>query len=143
MNVLRTHMAAALACCLVAAVHAQTDTAMAGPVGKSRGMLYPPRFIGGNEAMNDWLRKHVRYPKKAQEKWIEGTVRVSFVVGLDGKVTQVSIMHGCHPLLDKEALRVVGKMPAWLPAVRTDGTTAAARYTIPILFKLEGRRPGE
>ena len=40
-----------------------------------------------------------------------------------------------HPLLDQEALRVVGQMPRWFPAT-TDKGTVRVKYTVPISFKL-------
>lgn len=101
--------------------------------------LHAPVFPGGMEAMSAWLRKHVRYPKRAWKQKVEGTVYVKFVVCSDGKVRFAEVLRGVHKDLDKEALRAVAHMPDWLPG-RKEGRAVNCRYTLPVAFKLD--RPG-
>ncbi|MBS1570418.1 MAG: energy transducer TonB [Bacteroidetes bacterium] len=101
--------------------------------------LHAPVFPGGMEAMHAWLRKHVRYPKRAWKQKVEGTVYVRFVVCSDGKVRYAEVMRGVRKDLDKEALRAVARMPDWLPG-RKEGRAVNCRYTLPVAFKLD--RPG-
>jgi protein TonB len=42
-----------------------------------------------------------------------------------------------HPLLDKEAVRVIGMMPEWKPG-RQMGKAVDVAYTVPVEFTLQG-----
>ena len=93
-----------------------------------------PTFKGGSP--NDfalWVTKHVKYPKYAKEIGIEGTVKVHFVIDKKGKVSEAHVHQGVHPVLDKEAVRVVLKSPKWKPAKKY-GRPVKVSYTIPVMF---------
>lgn len=95
-----------------------------------------PTFPGGTVALKKFLSRHIRYPKSAYKKDIEGTVYVRFVVETDGSVSSPEIVHGLDPDCDRETLRVIGKMPRWNPG-RQNGSAAAVYYHLPVSFKLE------
>ena len=78
----------------------------------------------------------LKYPEDAKTDGVEGMVKVRFVVGKKGKLEEVSIEQGVHPLLDAEALRVVLKSPKWKPA-KKDGKPVKVSYTIPVNFSLK------
>jgi TonB family protein len=99
-----------------------------------------PDFPGGMQAMYKWLATNTNYPREALDKEIQGKVYVEFVVEKDGHVDHVVVRRGCNPLLDQEALRVIGQMPAWEPGRLEDGTVVPTRFTIPIDFKLTGKK---
>ena len=40
---------------------------------------------------------------------------LQFVVGTDGSVSGVKVLHGVNPLLDAEAVRVISSSPNWTP----------------------------
>lgn len=82
-----------------------------------------------------YLRKNVIYPQEAQENGVQGTVRVQFIVGKDGSLTDVKVVQRVDPYLDKEAVRVIQSMPRW-KAGHKNGKPVRVRYTIPIVFKL-------
>jgi protein TonB len=94
-----------------------------------------PEFPGGMEALYKWINRELRYPATAQEMGIVGRVMVQFVVGSDGEIRDVILLRGVEPSLDKEALRVVAKMPKWVPG-KQGGRTVAVRYVLPIVYKL-------
>ncbi|MBK7129370.1 MAG: energy transducer TonB [Crocinitomicaceae bacterium] len=109
----------------------QTDTS---------GMIYDmpeimPEFIGGADALDDFIKKNIKYPAEAKEQGIQGKVYVQFVVEKDGTVTNVTVRRGAHTLLDNEAVRVVKLMPAWKPGTMR-GKKVRVRYTLPITFSL-------
>ncbi len=95
-----------------------------------------PAFPGGQQSMNDYLIKNIKYPKKAQEANIEGKVFVSFIVREDGKITDANVVRGIDPDLNAEALRVVKAMPNWTPG-KQSGKNVAVRFNLPINFKLD------
>lgn len=94
-----------------------------------------PEFPGGNEAMNRWLAKNIKYPLIAQENNIQGRVVCQFVVNSDGKIVDVQVVRGVESSLDAEAVRVIKSMPAWTPG-RQGGKNVRVKYTLPIRFKL-------
>ena len=95
-----------------------------------------PEFPGGQAAMMKWLSKNINYPPIAAENNIQGRVMVSFVVEPNGSISNVKIVRGVDPNLDKEAMRVVGKMPKWKPGMQT-GKPVRARFTLPVQFRLQ------
>lgn len=95
----------------------------------------PPEFIGGNDALWEYISKKVKYPKTAKKYEIQGKVLVQFVVSEDGSVTDVKITRGVEKSLDEEAIRVISSMPKWNPGT-INGTPVKVKYTLPIVFKL-------
>jgi len=94
-----------------------------------------PGFPGGEEAMIKWISANVKYPEIAKENGITGKVFVQFVINKEGKVTDVQVIRGVDPYLDKEAVRVVSDMPAWTPG-KQRGKTVKVSFQLPINFKL-------
>jgi protein TonB len=92
----------------------------------------PPYFDG----LTKWLSENIVYPPIAIEKGIEGRVILRFVVGPDGSVTDVEILRSLDPSCDKEAVRVIKKMPKWVPG-KQNGNAVSVYYTLPVLFKLQ------
>ena len=95
----------------------------------------PPHFPGGSQAMMDYLSKNVKYPKVAEQLAIQGRVIMAFVVEEDGSITNVKVVRGVHPSLDKEAIRVVEAMPKWIPG-KQNGQYVRVKYNLPVTFKL-------
>ncbi|HEY5509931.1 MAG TPA: TonB family protein [Prolixibacteraceae bacterium] len=95
-----------------------------------------PKFPGGDIALRNFLARSVKYPVEAQKNKSQGKVYVSFVVNAEGKVEQAKVEQSVDPLLDAEAIRVVGLMPDWKPG-KQRGTAVSVAYTIPIQFKLQ------
>ena len=101
-----------------------------------------PQFPGGmGEAMR-FLAKNIRYPAEAQKAKIEGRVIVRFVVTRDGKVSDAEVVRGVSPVLDAEALRVIGLMPDWIPG-KQRGKAVDVKFTMPIMFQLQTPAPKE
>nr|WP_298630850.1 energy transducer TonB [uncultured Porphyromonas sp.] len=95
-----------------------------------------PEFPGGQAAMMEWLSKNINYPPIAAENNIQGRVMVSFVVETDGSLSNVRVVRGVDPNLDREAMRLVSMMPKWKPGMQ-DGKRARARFTLPVQFSLQ------
>jgi protein TonB len=92
-------------------------------------------FPGGAAAMMKWINENVIYPQTSIEMNEQGRVFLSFVVEKNGKVTNVVVERGVSPDLDKEAKRVVRKMPKWT-AGEASGRKVRARCRLPINFQL-------
>jgi protein TonB len=95
-----------------------------------------PEFPGGQAALMKWLSDNIKYPAVAEENGIQGRVVCTFVVERDGSVTDVQVARSIDPSLDKEAIRVLKKMPKWIPG-RQNGSAVRVKYTVPVTFKLQ------
>ena len=94
-----------------------------------------PQFEGGMEAFTKWLTQNLCYPPLARQQHIEGRVVVSFIINRDGSISSPKIEHSVHPLLDREALRVIKQMPPWKPGMEND-KPCRTLFAIPIVFQL-------
>lgn len=94
------------------------------------------RYPGGEKAMIHFLKKNIRYPKKARKKEIEGTVYLNFLVNKTGELVKLKVQKSVHPLLDEEALRVISNMGKWIPGER-DGEKTSMYFLLPIKFRLQ------
>lgn len=95
-----------------------------------------PTFPGGDAALYKFIGDNLVYPAQAAEEGVSGRVTIRFVVERDGTVSQVTVSRGKHPALDKEAKRVVSKLPKFIPG-KQNGQTVRVFYTLPINFKLQ------
>ena len=86
------------------------------------------------EKMNRHIRKNFRYPEIAQEMGIQGRVYVQFVIAKDGNITGVR-MRGPDKNLEKEAARIIGKLPRMTPG-KQRGRPVRVPFSIPITFRL-------
>lgn len=94
-----------------------------------------PEFPGGIVEFMKWLTRNLQYPVLAQKQKIQGKVIVSFIVNKDGTISNPKVDRSVDPLLDREALRVVKKMPRWKPGIM-DGKVCRTMFAIPINFQL-------
>ncbi|MDR1793074.1 MAG: energy transducer TonB [Bacteroidales bacterium] len=91
-------------------------------------------FPGGESAKENFLRKNLKYPRKALRQKAQGTVTVNFIIETDGSVTNVFVQKSSgNKELDNEAIRVVKMMPKWLPAVQK-GVPVRSGSSLPIRF---------
>ena len=101
-----------------------------------------PSFPGGLEELYKWIDNNVQYPAVARENGIEGRVILKFIVEKDGSLSDSTVIHSVHPMVDREALRLVGQMPKWNPGKRA-GIPVRVRYCFPIKFKLGESKPNQ
>jgi TonB family protein len=94
-----------------------------------------PCFPGGNQKMQDFIKKNLQYPKECVEKRLQGRVIIAVVVERNGTLTNIRVVKSVNPALDKEALRIVNLMPKWIPGRQCD-KTVRVKYIIPITFQL-------
>jgi protein TonB len=97
-----------------------------------------PTYKGGENAIENYITSNIEYPQDAIDNNVEGVVNVQFGVDENGNISNVSavgnkIGHG----LEEEAVRVVSKMPKWMPG-QVKGKNVKTWRTLPINYKLEG-----
>lgn len=90
---------------------------------------------GGYEKLYQYFTEAIRYPQTAVNDSIQGVVVVDFVVNKSGKVEHIQIQQSLRADCDKEAIRVIENMEAWLPAL-LNGKPVPARVSVPLTFQL-------
>lgn len=117
-------------------VQANPDARMESSDNKTIEVEKQAEFPGGQEAMGEFFSQNIKYPQRAKEDGITGTVYVSFTVDARGKVILPKVTKSASPELDAEALRVVNLMPKWTPA-QDKGKAVAVEFTVPVKFALQ------
>ena len=100
-----------------------------------------PEFPSENGSLRKYLTENIKYPEEALKKGIQGRVVCQFVIRKTGEISNITIIQGVDPLLDKEALRVIKGMPKWIPG-KQHGEAVNVRFTLPITFKLPQNNSG-
>ena len=99
----------------------------------------PPLFLNSADPgkfLKEWVYKYLKYPESAVREGIQGRVMVDFIIGKDGKVTNVRVTRGVSEELDAEAVKVVAASPKWKPG-RVDGERVRTSMSVPVEFRLE------
>jgi protein TonB len=127
--------------------------APAGPVGDGgKGIVEVPKkeddgpvfvpvefeaqFPGGLAAWARYLNKSLRYPEDAQNREIQGTVVVQFVVDREGNVSDVQAISGPEQGgLREEAVRVIRKSGKWTPG-NQNGKGVKSYKRQPVTFRM-------
>lgn len=112
-----------------------------------------PSFPGGYKALQEFIEKEKKHPDEALKKREAGAVYVVFTVDTLGNIIHPRVATSVSPSLDREALRIVRKMPKWIPAkegnkkINMDFTVIITFYAPPdpdeIIFKLDCGLPKE
>ena len=112
-----------------------------------------PSFPGGYKALQAFIEKEKKHPDEALKKREAGAVYVVFTVDTLGNIVRPRVATSVSPSLDREALRIVRKMPKWIPAkegnkkINMDFTVIITFYAPPdpdeIIFKLDCGLPKE
>lgn len=115
-------------------IHQHPDYTLNTPVSFAEKM---PKFIGGQDSLNHFIKRYLRYPEWEKEHHIEGKVIVSFVVDTMGTITDIHILKGVPEAknFEDEVTRMLKLMPNWSPGEQ-DGKKVSVKYTLPINFKL-------
>ena len=95
-----------------------------------------PSFQGGDaNQFSKWVNQNLVYPEGAKSNGIQGRVTLQFIIRKDGSITNVRVLRGAFPDLDKEAIRVVSSSPKWTPG-KQGGQAVSVSYTFPVIFQL-------
>jgi len=95
-----------------------------------------PEFNGGIDSMHIFLNKNMDYKGIVKDKNTGDKVFVEFVVEKNGSLSNALVVRSSgNKTFDKEALRVVNKMPPWKPGLMS-GNPVRTKLLIPIAFKI-------
>lgn len=94
-----------------------------------------PQFPGGESALCTFIARNLHYPP-IEGCGIQGKIILRFVITESGFVSDVEVIRSFGKDCDNEAVRVVEKLPKWIPGEH-NGQKVAVYYTLPIAFKME------
>lgn len=94
------------------------------------------QFPGGQSALNEYVKSHLRYPESCYNVKIEGRAIIQFIVEKDGSISTITIARSSGSKdLDNEAVRLVRQMPNWVPGEQR-GKLVRCKFTLPINFRI-------
>lgn len=94
-----------------------------------------PTFRGGTTTkLVSYIQQQVHWPEAASDL-PAGRIFASFWIDATGQLRNIRIVHGRHPLLDAEVLRVIHGLTGFTPA-KQGNKPLAVEMTIPVLFKI-------
>lgn len=99
-----------------------------------------PVFGNGHSDMLKYLSDSIRYPSYAEAEFIEGKVVLKIRIAESGAISNITVIKPVHSSLDSEAVRVVGSMPPWTPAM-IGSKAVPFDLTLPIQFSLGLPKP--
>ena len=95
-----------------------------------------PSFMGGDaNTFSRWISQHLEYPEIAKETGLKGKVILQFTIRKDGSLGDIKLLRGMDPVMDREAIRVVGTSPRWEPGRQRDRAVNVT-YQFPVIFEL-------
>ncbi len=90
-----------------------------------------------SEKIFRYLSSRFEYPREAEQKSIQGSIVVSFVVERDGSITEVKALNDIGGGCAQEAVRLIKSLPKFKPGLNAKGNPIRVKYTQPVTFKLE------
>jgi protein TonB len=93
-----------------------------------------PKFMGKDaNFFKEWVQKNLKYPDDNYD--MQGKVMLSFIIDIDGNLTNVTVVKKLSPEFDAEAVRVVSSSPKWTPAKQMR-SPVKFEFTFPVSFAL-------
>ena len=93
-----------------------------------------PQYPGGVQALLSFLKKNIHSPNIEEGEDI--SVKIEFVVNYDGSLENFNVIQSGGDIFDNEVLRVLKKMPLWIPG-KSKGKNIAVYYVVPVKFTSE------
>ncbi|WP_462264827.1 energy transducer TonB [Mucilaginibacter sp.] len=89
-----------------------------------------PTFPGGQDAMTNYFKNTIHYPKNISEV----RVIVQFTVSPIGKLEDIKLIKGLVPDANQEVIKALKASPKWIPGTRHNKPVSVV-YTLPIKFE--------
>ncbi|NER18233.1 energy transducer TonB [Spongiivirga citrea] len=87
------------------------------------------------EGMKEHVRKTFRYPGSAVDLGLSGKVYTTFTIDKNGNIVDLQL-RGPHKILEKEATRIIGKLPKMVPG-KQGIHNVNVTFSMPITFQLK------
>ncbi|NHM08331.1 hypothetical protein G4D82_13970 [Flavobacterium sp. CYK-4] len=106
----------------------QDSNAANSDVIDAKQLEIKPDFPGGISKFYQFLGQNFNLPEKGENT---GKIYLTFIVEVDGTLTNINIVRGINPAMNLEALRVMKLSPKWIPG-RIGEELVRSKYSIPI-----------
>lgn len=94
------------------------------------------QFPGGSNELTRFIVSNIKYPYSARETESEGLVVAKFIIQKNGSAENIQIVSGLNYACDNEVLKVIKKMPKWIPA-KQNGQSICTSFILPVRFSLK------
>lgn len=99
---------------------------------------FPDKVAEFKGSWKEYLLYHLEYPYESIRSGEEGSVYLTFIVEVDGSITEIEVLSKNAPKrLQREAIRVLSASPKWEPGIQK-GEYVRSKRTVKIDFILEG-----
>lgn len=88
------------------------------------------------KGLQEFIQSVMVYPNRARDNGEQGTVLMQFKIDDEGIISCLEVAQSATFELDREAYRILARMPQWTPAKR-NGVAVAAYYSVPVVFVLK------
>ncbi len=92
----------------------------------------PPSFPGGELELNKFLEANLNITPSMRDDFLDSRILFKIKVREDGTVSNSQVVNAEKSTLTTEGIRVISKMPKWIPAIR-NGKPVASEYFYPII----------
>lgn len=94
-----------------------------------------PEYPGGGKALMDYINENIRYPEQLKKDGVQGRVVMSFIVEVDGSISNIETLRSSNEEFEAEAIRVLQGMPKWKPGMH-HGEPVNVMLVVPVNFRL-------
>ena len=95
----------------------------------------PAAFPGGEVELLKFIKENLKYPDTCTALKAKGRVLLSFVVELDGSITNIEVeknLTGCDQFA-VACMELLSSMPKWIPG-ESMGIKERLKYRLPIVY---------
>jgi hypothetical protein len=89
-----------------------------------------PQYKGGNKKLNKFIKQNFNQKIASH---IKGEILVSFVVEIDGSLSEIGVLSDLGKGSGDEAIRVMELSPKWIPG-KLNGNIVRVQYLLKIPF---------
>jgi TonB family protein len=91
--------------------------------------------VSGYDSLFAYFKANLHYPTEAIPDSVQGVLTVSFVINKQGSIDHIEFPKTLGTPFEKEALKLIEKMPPWKPAT-LDGKPVDSKVSLPLTFEL-------
>jgi len=103
---------------------------------KSQPAFLKGKFKTSEQNMQAVIVANAKYPVNALLNYDQGIVKLTFIISENGKVTDIKVLNPGKPDIEKEAIRLVGLLRGWRPALN-NGIAVKEKKDVAIEFLLK------
>lgn len=94
-----------------------------------------PKYPGGDSEVFKDIYNTIEMPDVVKTELLKVKVIAKFSVDIEGFVSDIEIVLGSYPEVDKEVIRVLSSLKKWQPGLK-DGEPVKVWYAVPITFQV-------